>query len=184
MHSGSLARMTGYLLPSVVGAGQHPVGRPRQPESDPQTSAAATNSYTRIPRQVSVFPQQGRIYCSKPSFPEYLRDISRENRCGVCPAPESDLRDTSRISLRGSRERVPRFLPIGGIANKTGTFRGLGNDADVILRSDTDVVSFALFTFDRTVLPEGNSRLLAQRNALVTEAMAEVGAILWDTFGV
>ena len=53
----------------------------------------------------------------------------------------------------------------------------------MILRSDTDAISFGLFTFDRTELPLGNSRLLAERNALVNNAMAEVGAILWEGLG-
>ncbi len=81
------------------------------------------------------------------------------------------------------RDRVPRYLPSGAVGNKTGTFRGVRNDAGVILRSDTDVVSFGLFTFDRTPLPDGNSRLLAERNALVNTAMAEVGQILWESLG-
>jgi beta-lactamase class A len=81
------------------------------------------------------------------------------------------------------RDRVPRYLPNGAVANKTGTFRGIRNDAGLILRSDTDAVSFGLFTFDRTDLPVGNSRLLAERNALVNGAMAEVGQILWDHLG-
>ena len=82
------------------------------------------------------------------------------------------------------RDRVPRYLPVGAVANKTGTFRGVRNDAGVLLRSETDAISFGLFTFDRTALPHSNSRKLAQRNALVNDAMAEVGAILWDGLGV
>jgi len=82
------------------------------------------------------------------------------------------------------RDRVPRYLPVGAVANKTGTFRGVRNDAGVLLRSETDAISFGLFTFDRTALPHSNSRKLAQRNALVNDAMAEVGAILWDELGV
>ena len=82
------------------------------------------------------------------------------------------------------RDRVPRYLPTGSVGNKTGTFRGVRNDAGVILRSDSDAIAFGLFTFDRTELPMGNSRLLAHRNALVNDAMAEVGAILWEALGV
>jgi beta-lactamase class A len=81
------------------------------------------------------------------------------------------------------RDRVPRYLPDGAVANKTGTFRKIRNDAGVILRSDTDAISFGLYTCDHTALPRGNSRLLAERNALVNTAMAEVGAILWESFG-
>jgi beta-lactamase class A len=82
------------------------------------------------------------------------------------------------------RERVPRHLPAGAVGNKTGTFRKVRNDAGVILRSETDAVSFGLFTYDPTELPVGNSRLLSRRNSLVNDAMAEVGAILWDSLGV
>jgi beta-lactamase class A len=80
-------------------------------------------------------------------------------------------------------DRVPRYLPNRAAAHKTGTFRGIRNDAGVILRGEGDVISFALFTFDRTELPVGNSRALAERNILVNNAMAEVGQILWDSFG-
>lgn len=81
------------------------------------------------------------------------------------------------------RDRVPRFLPDGAVANKTGTFRKIRNDAGVILRSDTDAISFGLYTYDPTPIPRGNSRLLAERNALVNTAMAEVGEILWNQLG-
>jgi len=81
------------------------------------------------------------------------------------------------------RDRVPRYLPSGAVGNKTGSFRKIRNDAGVILRSDTDVVSFGVFTYDPTEIPHGNSRLLAERNALVNTAMAEVGEILWEHLG-
>lgn len=81
------------------------------------------------------------------------------------------------------RDRVPRYLPTAAVGNKTGTFRGIRNDAGLISRSETDVISFALFTFDRMALPPGNSRVLAERNAEVNAAMAEVGQMLWDDFG-
>lgn len=87
------------------------------------------------------------------------------------------------LRAQQSRERVPRFLPNGAVANKTGTFGGVRNDAGVILRSETDAISFGLFTFDRTPLPIGNSRILAERNVAVTWAMGEVGQILWDHLG-
>jgi beta-lactamase class A len=79
------------------------------------------------------------------------------------------------------RDRVPRYLPDGAVANKTGTFRGIRNDAGLITRGEDDVIAFALFTFDRTRLPAGNSRALVERNILVNGAMAELGQILWDS---
>ena len=81
------------------------------------------------------------------------------------------------------RDRVPRFLPAGMVANKTGSFRRIRNDAGIMLRGDGDAISFALFTDDPTELPRGNSRLLGRRNAQVDLAMAEVGGILWEEFG-
>jgi beta-lactamase class A len=82
------------------------------------------------------------------------------------------------------RDRVPRFLPAGMVANKTGSFRRIRNDAGIMLRGDGDAISFALFTDDPTELPRGNSPLLGRRNAQVDLAMAEVGGILWEEFGV
>ena len=81
------------------------------------------------------------------------------------------------------RDRVPRYLPDGAVANKTGSFRKIRNDAGVILRGDGDAVSFGIYTYDPTPIPPGNSRLLAERNALVNGAMAEIGQILWDRLG-
>ena len=81
------------------------------------------------------------------------------------------------------RDRVPRYLPNAAVGNKTGTFRGIRNDAGLIMRSETDVVSFGVFTFDDTPLPVQNSRLLAEHNALVNTAMAEAGEILWLHLG-
>ncbi len=81
------------------------------------------------------------------------------------------------------RDRVPRYLPLAGVGNKTGTFRGIRNDAGLLLRGDQDVIAFALFTFDRTPLPVDNSRLLSARNLLVNGAMADVGEILWESLG-
>jgi len=81
------------------------------------------------------------------------------------------------------RDRVPRYLPGNAVGNKTGTFRRIRNDAGVIIRGENDAVSFGLFTYDPTEVPHGNSRLLAERNALVNTAMAEVGQILWDHLG-
>lgn len=82
------------------------------------------------------------------------------------------------------RDRVPRYLPTAAVGNKTGTFRGIRNDAGLIMRGADDTIAFGLFTFDRTVLPAGNSRGLVERNILVNGAMAEVGQILWDGFAV
>jgi len=78
--------------------------------------------------------------------------------------------------------RVARYLPWGRVAHKTGSMRGLRNDAGVIQRSRDDRIAFALFTFDDTDIPGGNSILLAKRDHLVDDLMAEVGLILWEDF--
>ncbi|HEX3347605.1 MAG TPA: serine hydrolase [Acetobacteraceae bacterium] len=80
------------------------------------------------------------------------------------------------------RDRVPRYLPVGGVGNKTGTLRGVRNDAGLMMRGAGDTIAFALFTFDRTQIAPDDARGLAGRNVLVNDAMAEVGALLWDEF--
>jgi hypothetical protein len=97
------------------------------------------------------------------------------------PASCADMMEILRAQQL--RDRVPRFLPVGAAANKTGTFRKIRNDAGVLMRGEGDAISFGLFTYDPTPLPPANSRLLAQRNALINDAMAEIGAILWDRLG-
>jgi beta-lactamase class A len=78
--------------------------------------------------------------------------------------------------------RVPRFLPAGSAANKTGSLRGLRNDVGLIRRGAGDTVAFALFTFDGTEMPHGNSRQLQEANVRIETVMGEVGQILWDDF--
>jgi beta-lactamase class A len=104
-----------------------------------------------------------------------------EGKAGT-PAACTDMMEILRAQQL--RDRVPRFLPVGAVANKTGSFRRIRNDAGIILRGKDDAISFALFTDDPTVLPRGNSRLLGRRNAQVDLAMAEVGGLLWEEFGV
>jgi len=79
-------------------------------------------------------------------------------------------------------DRVPRHLPSGTVANKTGTMRGVRNDAGIIRRGEGDEIAYALFTFDPTPLPAGNSRRLAKRNAKIAGVMAEIGHDLWKRF--
>lgn len=102
-------------------------------------------------------------------------------RKAAAPASCDDMLDI--LHSQQLTDRVPRYLPAGSFGNKTGTFRGIRNDAGLIRRSEGDVMSFALFTFDRTELPVGNSRALVARNTLVNSAMAEVGQVLWDHLG-
>jgi len=81
-------------------------------------------------------------------------------------------------------DRVPRFLPTGASANKTGTLRGLRNDAGLLRRGAGDTIAYTLFTMDATPMPNGNSRAFAEANARVAAVMGEVGAALWEDFGL
>jgi beta-lactamase class A len=80
------------------------------------------------------------------------------------------------------QNRVPRFLPSGSTANKTGSLRGLRNDTGLIRRAPGDTIAFALFTFDATDMPHGNSRQLAEANTRIETLMGEVGLALWEDF--
>lgn len=102
---------------------------------------------------------------------------------GTAASPASCADMMTILRAQQLRDRVPRFLPTGAVANKTGTFRGIRNDAGLLLRGATDVVSFGLFTFDRTAFPAGNTRAIATRNAQVNDAMAEIGEVLWLQLG-
>ena len=81
------------------------------------------------------------------------------------------------------QDRVPRFLPLGSVANKTGSLRGLRNDVGLIRRGPGDSIAYGLFTLDTFDLPHGNSRALVDANARVNTMMGEVGQVLWDDFG-
>jgi len=81
------------------------------------------------------------------------------------------------------QDRVPRFLPQGSTANKTGSLRGLRNDVGLIRRGPTDRIAYGMFTFDDTELPHGNSRQLVDANVRIGTLMGEVGQLLWDAFG-
>lgn len=104
------------------------------------------------------------------------------HRTAASPAGCDDM--MAILRAQQLRDRVPRYLPVGAVANKTGTFRGVRNDAGLLLRSETDAISFGLFTFDRTEIAPADLRLLSRRNTLVNDAMAEIGSILWESFGV
>ncbi|SEC38449.1 beta-lactamase class A [Rhizobiales bacterium GAS188] len=80
-------------------------------------------------------------------------------------------------------ERVPRYLPFGSVANKTGTMRGVRNDSGIMRRGEGDDIAYAVFSFDPTPLAAGNSRFLAERNSHVAGRMAELGFELWENLG-
>lgn len=81
------------------------------------------------------------------------------------------------------QNRVPRFLPLGAAANKTGSLRGLRNDVGLIRRGKDDTIAYGMFTMDTTELPHGNSRELVEANVRIEGLMGETGQVLWDHFG-
>lgn len=87
------------------------------------------------------------------------------------------------MELQHYQDRIPRYLPLGSVANKTGSLRGLRNDVGLIRRGKGDTIAFAMFTFDGTELPHGNSRQLQDANVRIGSMMGEVGQVLWDDFG-
>ncbi len=86
------------------------------------------------------------------------------------------------MELQHFQDRIPRYLPLGSVANKTGSLRGLRNDVGLIRRGKGDTIAFAMFTFDDTELPHGNSRQLQDANVRIGSLMGEVGQVLWDEF--
>lgn len=86
------------------------------------------------------------------------------------------------MELQHYQERMPRYLPLGSVANKTGSLRGLRNDVGLIRRGKGDTIAFAMFTFDNSELPHGNSRQLQDANVRINSLMGEVGQVLWDDF--
>jgi beta-lactamase class A len=79
-------------------------------------------------------------------------------------------------------DRVPRYLPLGTCANKTGSFRSLRNDIGLIRRGQGDTIAYAMLTLDPTALPPGNSRALVEANVRVAAMMGDVGQVLWNDF--
>jgi beta-lactamase class A len=95
--------------------------------------------------------------------------------------PAADCADMIAImEHQHFQDRVPRFLPSGSVANKTGSLRGLRNDAGLIRRSPGHTIAYALFTFDDTEMPHGNSRQLVEANVRIGSVMGEVGQVLWE----
>jgi beta-lactamase class A len=86
------------------------------------------------------------------------------------------------MSQQQYTDRIPRFLPFGAVANKTGTLRGVRNDSGIMHRGKDGDIAYTIFTFDPTPLAAGNSRKLAKRNAKIAALMGEIGQDLWQRF--
>lgn len=137
-----------------------------------------------------------KVQSLRPDTPAFARDSSNNTASAVDMArlmalialgragEEEDCRDMIAImELQQYQDRIPRYLPLGSVANKTGSFRSLRNDVGIVRRSSGDTIAFAMFTLDGTVLPPGNSRALQDANVRVNSLMGDVGEILWTDFG-
>ena len=158
----------------------HAYGIPADPRPD-YAAMKEAGDRTGMDYGSLSFERSGRNTTTSAADMAALCALILQNKAGT---PESCADMMTVLKAQQLRDRVPRYLPTAAVGNKTGTFRGIRNDAGLIMRGPADVVSFGLFTFDDTELPVGNSRLLAERKALVNTAMAEVGAILWEHMGV
>ncbi len=108
-----------------------------------------------------------------------LMAMIQQNEAG----PAEDCADMIAIlENQHYQDRVPRFLPQGSVANKTGSLRGLRNDVGLIRRGPGDTIAYGMFTLDTTELPHGNSRELVAANIRIGTMMGEVGQALWDDF--
>jgi beta-lactamase class A len=158
----------------------HAYHLPLDPPPDYDTMAAETGQLTMDYGSLAFAASPANTTASAADMSRLMAMILRDE--AASPAACADMR--AILHAQQLRDRVPRYLPTAAVGNKTGTFRGIRNDAGAIKRGEGDLITFALFTFDRTALPPGNSRLLAERNNLVNGAMAEIGQILWDHFGI
>lgn len=157
----------------AIGYGQPP--SPRLTFAQMQAASAGQNmDYDSLAFQASP----ANTTSSAADMAKLMRLI--ETGRAASPASCADMLEV--LFAQQLKDRVPRFLPTDAVGNKTGTFRGVRNDAGLIRRGPSDVIAFALFSFDRLALPVGNSRQLAERNAVVNTAMAELGALLWNDF--
>jgi beta-lactamase class A len=99
---------------------------------------------------------------------------------GRAGTPEDCADMIAIMEYQHYQDRVPRFLPLGSVANKTGSLRGLRNDVGLIRRGPGRTIAYGMFTFDGTEMPHGNSRELVEANHRIGVLMGEVGQILWD----
>lgn len=102
---------------------------------------------------------------------------------GKAGTPEDCADMIAIMEYQHYQDRVPRFLPLGSVANKTGSLRGLRNDVGLIRRGPGDTIAYGMFTLDTTELPHGNSRELVEANIRIGTMMGEVGQVLWESFG-
>ena len=108
-----------------------------------------------------------------------LLAMIQQNEAG---APDDCAEMITIMEYQHYQDRVPRFLPLGSVANKTGSLRGLRNDTGLIRRGPGDTIAYGMFTLDTTELPHGNSRELVEANYRIGTLMGEVGQVLWDDF--
>jgi beta-lactamase class A len=157
----------------------HGYNIPPRPEPSYEAQVEAMN--TRAMDYASLaFAQTAEGNTASATDMAALMGLIAEHRAGQ---PEDCDAMLAILCAQQLRDRVPRYLPASATANKTGSFRGVRNDAGLIRRGAHDIITFALFTFDHLDIPPADTRLLGERNALVNGAMAEAGHILFTEFG-
>jgi beta-lactamase class A len=163
----------------VLNLGQlfaHAYGLPTDPPPGYEAMLAASRTRKMDYGSLAFAPTGENTTSSAAAMARLLAMIAQGTAAGAASCAEM----VTILKAQQLRDRAPRYLPTGAVGNKTGTFRGIRNDAGLIWRGPEDTIAFGLFTFDRTELPVGNSRLLAERNMRVNGAMAEIGQILWE----
>jgi beta-lactamase class A len=147
----------------------------------PQTYASikAASKAAPMPFDSAAYARDSSTNTATAADLARLQALIWQNEAGTA----EDCADMIAImSNQHFQARVPRFLPLGSVASKTGSLRGLRNDCGLIRRGEGDTIAFALFTLDTTEMPAGNSRQLVEADQRICTAMGEVGLALWEDF--
>ena len=143
------------------------------------TALKAASKATAMAFTSAAFARDGaNNVCSAVAMARLMATI-QQHEAG---APEDCADMIAILENQHYQDRVPRFLPLGSTANKTGSLRGLRNDIGLIRRGNGDTIAYGLFTMDPTDHPHGNSRALVEANNRIATMMGEVGQVLWDDF--
>ncbi len=147
----------------------------------PQTYASikAASKAAAMPFDGAAYARDASTNTATAADLARLNALIWQNEAGT---PEDCADMIAIMSNQHFQNRVPRFLPQGCAASKTGSLRGLRNDCGLIRRGEGDTIAFALFTLDTTDMPHGNSRQLVEADHGIATAMGEVGLALWEDF--
>ncbi|MBV9812059.1 MAG: serine hydrolase [Acetobacteraceae bacterium] len=156
----------------------HAYGLPLEPLPDYQALQRLTRNAVMDYSSLAFASSPANTTATANDMTRLMTQIFR----GEAAAPDDCADMLTILRAQQLRDRVPRYLPVQGVGNKTGTLRGVRNDSGLMFRGEGDTIAWTLFTFDRMTIAPEDRRTLATRNALVNDAMAEVGAMLWRDF--